>query len=176
MNSGTAGEEPLRSGTCLAVCLLRKVAGPYSRETFSLKLPVKEKAEVLVGIFNKSTDRFQPNSFHYQPARAPYRLYRTSVIILCKRLPATPCVQKDPSCIWRQARIWWQEAIWPKREEQPLSKDSNQESDLAKNLSPEQQEQAPVVRSDFEKHWPSFRTWFRTAQGMFLSTSGQTDC
>ncbi|HBG54205.1 MAG TPA: hypothetical protein DDW70_08360, partial [Rikenellaceae bacterium] len=65
-------EEPPGLELVMQFVSLRKVVGPYSRETFGLKLPVKEKAEVLVGIFNKSTDRFLPNSFFYQPARAPY--------------------------------------------------------------------------------------------------------
>ncbi|NLA15108.1 MAG: hypothetical protein GX877_01035, partial [Bacteroidales bacterium] len=65
-------EEPTHRDFPLQWVSLRNVTGPYSKETFRLKLPTKEKAEVLVSIFNKSTDRFQPNSFHYQPARAPY--------------------------------------------------------------------------------------------------------
>lgn len=66
-------EEPSGLDLSLQFVSLRQVTGPYSRETFGLKLPAREKAEVLVGIFNKSTDRFQPNSFSYRPAQAPYR-------------------------------------------------------------------------------------------------------
>ena len=50
----------------------RNVTGPNSRETFSLTITPPVKAEVLVSVFNESTDRLSPNSFHYLPARAPY--------------------------------------------------------------------------------------------------------
>lgn len=49
---------------------LRKVTGPYSKEAFTLKTPAGEKTELLVSIFNKSTDRLSPNSFEYYPAHA----------------------------------------------------------------------------------------------------------
>lgn len=60
------------TGPGLEFVSMRKITGPYSRESFALKYPAKEKAEVLVSIFNKSTDRLSPNSFEYFPARAPY--------------------------------------------------------------------------------------------------------
>ena len=51
---------------------LRQNTEPYSLESFSIMLPKKENAEVLVSIFNKSTDRLTPNRFDYRPAREPY--------------------------------------------------------------------------------------------------------
>ena len=145
-------EEPPGLELALQFVSLRKVAGPYSRETFSLKLPVKEKAEVLVGIFNKSTDRFQPNSFHYQPARAPYRPVPYVRHHFMQTATGYAMRTKGPVMYMAASRDMVAGSDMAEREETAVvQKDSNQESDLAKNLSPEQQEQAPVVRSDFEE-------------------------
>ena len=65
-------EKPAEELLPLHFVSLRRNTEPYSRESFGIKLPQKEQAEVLVSIFNKSTDRLIPNQFDYRPAREPY--------------------------------------------------------------------------------------------------------
>ncbi len=65
-------EKPAEKLLPLHFVSLRRDTEPYSPESFGIKLPGQENAEVLVSIFNKSTDRLTPNRFDYQPARKPY--------------------------------------------------------------------------------------------------------
>jgi tetratricopeptide (TPR) repeat protein len=65
-------EQPAEESIPLHFVSLRRNTEPYSLESFGIVLPKKENAEVLVSIFNKSTDRLAPNQFVYRPAREPY--------------------------------------------------------------------------------------------------------
>ncbi len=65
-------EKPAEESLPLRFVSLRRNTEPYSLESFGIMLPKKENAEVLVSIFNKSTDRLTPNHFDYRPAREPY--------------------------------------------------------------------------------------------------------
>ncbi|MFA5443685.1 MAG: alpha-2-macroglobulin family protein [Bacteroidales bacterium] len=66
-------EKPAEESLPLHFVSLRRDTEPYSLESFGIMLPNKDNAEILVSIFNKSTDRLTPNNFYYQPAREPYR-------------------------------------------------------------------------------------------------------
>lgn len=64
-------EKPAQELLPLHFVSLRRDTEPYSQESFGIKLPGQENAEVLVSIFNKSTDRLTPNRFDYCAARKP---------------------------------------------------------------------------------------------------------
>lgn len=145
-------EEPPGLELVMQFVSLRKVVGPYSRETFGLKLPVKEKAEVLVGIFNKSTDRFLPNSFFYQPARAPY----TPIPYVRQHFMQTTTGYagrtKGPVMYMAESRNMAAGSdMAAGKETAVVQTEENQESTLAETISPLHQEEAPLVRSDFEE-------------------------
>jgi len=65
-------EKPAEKLLPLHFVSLRRKTEPYSPESFGILLPKKQKAEVLVSIFNISTDRLIQNQFDYRPAREPY--------------------------------------------------------------------------------------------------------
>ena len=65
-------EKPAEKLLPLHFVSLRRKTEPYSRESFGILLPKNQNAEVLVSIFNISTDRLIQNQFDYRPAREPY--------------------------------------------------------------------------------------------------------
>lgn len=65
-------EKPAEKLLPLHFVSLRRKTEPYSPESFGILLPKKQKAEVLVSIFNISTDRLIQNQFDYRSAREPY--------------------------------------------------------------------------------------------------------
>ncbi|MDD2288931.1 MAG: alpha-2-macroglobulin family protein [Bacteroidales bacterium] len=145
-------QEPPGLELAMQFVSLQEVAGPYSRQTFGLKLPVKEKAEVLVSIFNKSTDRFQPNSFLYQPARAPYMPIPYVRHYFMQTTTGFAGSTKGPVMYRAASRDMVAGSDMAAREETAVGQtDGNQENSLSKTLSPEPQEQEPVIRSDFEE-------------------------
>jgi hypothetical protein len=145
-------EEPPGLEPAIQFVSLRKVAGPYSRETFGLKLPAMEKAEVLVSIFNKSTDRFQPNSFSYQPARAPYVSIPYIRHHFMQATTGYAGGTKGPVMYRATSPYMVQGNNKAAGEEMAQARtDDSHENAMAEALSPAQQEETPVVRSDFEE-------------------------
>lgn len=119
---------------------LRKVTGPCSREEFTLKLPANDKSEVLVSIFNISTDRLSPNSFEYYPARAPYMPVPSIRHHFMQQ--STPVVKRSsvPGLYYATGR-----------DEARIDMMQTEENIEQKNTGPLKPEEMLVIRSDFEE-------------------------